>query len=132
MVSIVNNNDSSDKLKVILKAAQKRFGIYGLEKTTMHEIASDLGMSKASLYYYYPDKESLFKAVIETEQEEFFKLLEKSFESTDDPIARSMLFVTNHLKYFKTFFNLSRLRYIDYKDFKPKIHDVMTLFPNYL
>ena len=68
MVQIVHSGDNSDKISNILSAAQKRFGLYGLEKTTMKEIASDLGVSKASLYYYFPDKESLLKAVVELNQ----------------------------------------------------------------
>ncbi|HEY4784669.1 MAG TPA: helix-turn-helix domain-containing protein, partial [Bacteroidales bacterium] len=62
MVYVTHSGENAEKLEVILKAAQKRFGLYGLEKTTMKEIASDMGMSKAALYYYFPDKEGLFKA----------------------------------------------------------------------
>jgi AcrR family transcriptional regulator len=43
----------------ILDAAYKRFSHYGYSKTTMKEIASDLSMSKALLYYYFPDKSQL-------------------------------------------------------------------------
>ena len=50
--------DKSKKLKLIIEASQKRFGIFGVEKTSMREIADDLKLSKASLYYYFPDKES--------------------------------------------------------------------------
>ena len=59
------------KEQLILDAAQKRFGLYGIEKTSMREIADDLNLSKASLYYYFPDKESLYRAVVEKEQSEF-------------------------------------------------------------
>ena len=61
-----------DKTGTIVAAARKRFGHYGLAKTTMNEIASDVGMSKASLYYYFPDKEHLFLEVIRLEMENFF------------------------------------------------------------
>jgi AcrR family transcriptional regulator len=43
------------KVTSIIEAARKRFSHYGLTKTTMNEIAADIGMSKASLYYYFPD-----------------------------------------------------------------------------
>ena len=61
----------NNKTDLIIEAAQKRFGLYGVEKTSMREIANDLKLSKASLYYYFPDKESLYKAVVEKEQKEF-------------------------------------------------------------
>lgn len=53
------------KRKEILDAAIYRFSHFGVVKTTMAEIASDLSLSKASLYYYYPDRNSLFAAVLD-------------------------------------------------------------------
>ncbi len=47
----------------IIEAALKRFSHFGISKTTMNEIADDISLSKASLYYYFPDKPSLILAV---------------------------------------------------------------------
>ncbi|HBI89157.1 MAG TPA: TetR/AcrR family transcriptional regulator, partial [Sphingobacterium sp.] len=46
----------------ILEAATRRFAHFGMAKTTMSEIAKDLNFSKALLYYYFPDKNSLYSA----------------------------------------------------------------------
>ncbi|NGM61861.1 TetR/AcrR family transcriptional regulator [Sphingobacterium sp. SGG-5] len=48
----------------IVEVALKRFAHYGFNKTTMNEIAEDLNITKANLYYYYPDKLELIKDVI--------------------------------------------------------------------
>ncbi|QBQ42166.1 TetR/AcrR family transcriptional regulator [Sphingobacterium psychroaquaticum] len=48
----------------ILDVAKKRFAHFGMAKTTMAEIAKDLSFSKALLYYYFPDKHSLYTAVL--------------------------------------------------------------------
>lgn len=48
----------------ILDAALRRFMQYCASKTTMNEIAEDLRCSKASLYYYFPDKKGLHHAVL--------------------------------------------------------------------
>ena len=48
----------------IVEVALKRFAHYGFNKTTMNEVADDLGITKANLYYYYPDKFALVKDVI--------------------------------------------------------------------
>jgi TetR/AcrR family transcriptional repressor of mexJK operon len=56
----------------ILEAALKRFTHYSASKTTMNEIADDLHCSKASLYYYFPDKKGLHFAVLEKIGEIFF------------------------------------------------------------
>lgn len=58
------------KRNQILEIAKRRFAHYGLAKTTMAEIAKDLAFSKALLYYYFPDKNSLYMAVIEDVMEE--------------------------------------------------------------
>lgn len=54
------------KRESIIKAARKRFIHFGVDKTTMNEIADDLSISKASLYYYFPDKLNLYAAVLQT------------------------------------------------------------------
>ena len=58
-------NDQQDiKREKILEAAYQRFLHYGYSKTTMNEIAGDLSLSKALLYYYFPDKSQLYIAVM--------------------------------------------------------------------
>ena len=47
----------------ILEAAVRRFAHFGVQKTTMTEIADDLGMSKEALFYYCTDKHSVTRAV---------------------------------------------------------------------
>ncbi|WP_349315776.1 TetR/AcrR family transcriptional regulator [Chitinophaga sp. MM2321] len=61
----------------ILEAALKRFTHYGAAKTTMNEIADDLHCSKASLYYYFPDKNAMHLAALEKIGEAYFQEMEK-------------------------------------------------------
>ncbi|TCZ73375.1 TetR/AcrR family transcriptional regulator [Flaviaesturariibacter aridisoli] len=56
---------TDQKRESILEAAIRRFAHFGVAKTTMNEIAADLSISKALLYYYFPDKMSLYAAVLE-------------------------------------------------------------------
>lgn len=58
------DNQGKKKLQII-DAATKRFAHFGTAKTTMAEIAKDLSISKASLYYYFPDKMHLVVAVLQ-------------------------------------------------------------------
>lgn len=58
------------KKKEIVEAAIKRFSHFGISKTNMNEIADDLNITKANLYYYYNDKIALITDVIETVLEE--------------------------------------------------------------
>ena len=63
--------DGNIKLDHILEAAIKRFSHFGVNKTTMTEIADDLAISKPALFYYFQDKNSLIAAVAEKLRDEF-------------------------------------------------------------
>lgn len=52
------------KKEQIIQTALKRFSHYGFHKTTMSEVAVDLHITKANLYYYYPDKNALIRDVL--------------------------------------------------------------------
>jgi len=56
---------SEDKRLQIIKVALKRFAHFGISKTTMNEIADDSAISKANIYYYFPDKFAVIAAVVE-------------------------------------------------------------------
>jgi AcrR family transcriptional regulator len=130
MVLVTHSGENAEKLEVILKAAQKRFGLFGLEKTTMKEIASDLGMSKAALYYYFPDKEGLFKAVVEMELGEFFQIVDETRQNISEPDMMLREYIRIRFKYFKTLFNLSRLRFEEFKNIRPILSDTLNDFRN--
>src|SRR5690606_41814195 len=57
----------------IVEVALKRFAHYGFNKTTMNEVADDLNITKANLYYYYPDKLELIKDVIRHVGKEIYR-----------------------------------------------------------
>jgi AcrR family transcriptional regulator len=55
--------ENSDETR-ILEAATDRFMAAGLYKVTMDEIASDLRMSKKTVYKFFPSKEILLQAIV--------------------------------------------------------------------
>jgi AcrR family transcriptional regulator len=120
--------DKGHKEQLIIEAAQNRFGILGVEKTSMQEIADDLNLSKASLYYYFPDKESLYKSVIEKEQNEFLKRISEKVLSINQPDLLLREYVKARLSYFHTLLNLSRLRLESYSDLRPVFRETMISF----
>ena len=75
---------------LILDAAQREFSHFGFKKVTMNEIAREVDMGKASLYYYFRTKESLFQAVITREHERFMTSVGAKLESTAS--ARELTF----------------------------------------
>lgn len=88
-------NDLQDiKKEKILEASFQRFLHYGYSKTTMNEIAGDLSMSKALLYYYFPDKGQLYIAVMRKLANDYLKLLEAKINSFAD-LKEAFIFQIN-------------------------------------
>jgi|ERR1035437_1181314 TetR/AcrR family transcriptional repressor of mexJK operon len=114
-----SNCDKPDKTGIILMAAQKRFAHYGLIKTSMNDIALDIGMSKASLYYYFADKEAIFQEVIKKEQKEFINHVKKIMSEEVNASALLISYVKKRLAYFQVFINISKLNSDTLKSVKP-------------
>lgn len=72
-----------DKRNQIIAAALKRFAHFGIAKTSMSEIADDLSLSKANLYYYFPDKFSVIEAIV-------YRILEESELLVNQVLAESL------------------------------------------
>ena len=71
----------SVKHEHIIEAAIKRFSHFGVNKTTLAEIADDIGISKPALFYYFNDKNSLLEAVGQKIIDEIMKGYETSLTS---------------------------------------------------
>jgi len=109
MVHITHTGHNVEMLETILVTAQKRFGQFGMAKTTMQEIADDMGISKGSLYYYFPDKEHLYMAVIDREYEQFLNLVSLNLKSLNNPEEMLRQYSTLRLKHIGSLLNLSRI-----------------------
>ena len=91
-------NDNEQK-ELILSAAKKLFSRYGLEKTTMEDIAKAAGKGKSSLYYYFKSKEEVYAEVIRKEIAGLKTIIRKAIEEEDDPYNKFTRFVGTRLNY---------------------------------
>lgn len=64
--NLMNSKEELFKAEAIT-AGQKLFQQFGFHKTTMEDIANEMGRAKSTLYYYYKNKEEIFDAVIRKE-----------------------------------------------------------------
>ena len=55
----------ADRLRQILSIARRRFAEQGFDGASLGQIATDTGIRKASLYYYFSTKEALYAAVLD-------------------------------------------------------------------
>jgi len=117
---------SDTKINEILQAARKRFATHGLAKTTMNEIAEDLCISKASLYYYFTDKEQIYKKVIEIEQQQFLETIEKLILEPIKASEKLKFYAENRLFYFRQLICLSKLTMESV--IRPILKDLMDAF----
>jgi len=82
--------ETDKKRELIIEGAIKRFIHFGINKTTMNEIAEDLSVSKPSLYYYFPDKTSLILGVMEKIFDDYFNVLYKD-QKLGTPLETTLL-----------------------------------------
>jgi AcrR family transcriptional regulator len=59
-------DDFEQKQNAILKSAAAVIAELGMEKASMAQVASHVGVSKALLYHYYPSKDALIFDIIKT------------------------------------------------------------------
>ncbi len=98
---------NADKKRTqILEAATRRFAHFGLAKTTMAEIAQDLSFSKALLYYYFPDKNSLYAAVLDYVINQSFAEMEAELSTITDCCEAMMFILDKRIEFVTKFYNL--------------------------
>jgi len=106
------------KQEIIIEAARDRFAHFGFTKVTMEEIAADVDLGKASLYYYFPTKEDLFKSVITLEQNELKSNLELIIQAKRTASQKLHEYVKLRMKFFQDLINLGTLSIYSYFDSK--------------
>lgn len=113
------------KKEQILAAAITRFSHYGVNKTTMNEIADDLGMSKANLYYYYPDKITLVTAIIDLLLAESESMVKEIVDQNLDTVTTLQHLLGIKFKLMKKYFMLI-LNFTEYSaagEIGARVHD---------
>lgn len=74
------------KLDEILDTALVLFARKGYAGTTIEDIADELGYAKASLYYYFPGKEAMVKALIYDAMDAAARRMDQILARSQDPI----------------------------------------------
>ncbi|MBN9673820.1 TetR/AcrR family transcriptional regulator [Roseibium aggregatum] len=74
-------SDFEEKRHGLLLTAANVFATQGMEKASMSQIAQEAGVSKSLLYHYYPSKDALIFAIIESH----LTILDEALDKADDP-----------------------------------------------
>ncbi len=82
-----SDNGQGKRREAILHAAEKVFEAYGFAETTMDAVAAEAGVSKGSIYNYFPSKEDLVleasHSVVFAAQSEAASIVESDASPTD-------------------------------------------------
>lgn len=72
------------KRKMILAAANDCFTKFGYKKTTLEDIGKSIGISKASIYYYFKSKAEIYITMVTNKYDDLIANLHEEIESYAD------------------------------------------------
>ena len=72
----------------ILRASRQLFSTKGYEETTMDDVADRAEVSKATLYNYFPGKDSLLLGIAEAELEQIRQMIQGELAQEPSPLER--------------------------------------------
>jgi len=98
--------EADSKREQIVEGAIRRFSHFGINKTTMAEIADDLAVSKPAIYYYFPDKQHLVTAVADKIISEYLYDVETSFKQFGDPAEALLNLIDLRRNFIQKYFML--------------------------
>lgn len=106
------SNDCSAEFKTearILMAAANLFANKGYAGTAVREIVDAAGVTKPTLYYYFKNKEDLYRKLMDHTIETFFRLLEDSLTEPGNLRSRLVAFYTHIYQLFHANIDFLRL-----------------------
>lgn len=118
------DSKSDSKRKLIRKAAAECFARYGYGKTTLDDIGKSVRLNKASLYYYYKSKDTLFMDVVLEETTAFMGGLQERVAAANTPTDQVVTYLTERLRYYKHVLNLHSLTIDDLQTLEPRFEEL--------
>ena len=92
---------TDDVRERILAAAERCIDRHGIRKTTMDDIASELGLSRPNVYRYFADRDDLFIELITRHVRAWLDQVRKSVSrqsSIPDQIVEGVLYIAEHAR----------------------------------
>ena len=120
-----------NKKENILKVAQNLFAKFGLPKTTIDDIARKARMGKASIYYYFKSKESIYKEVIEKEGRVLQERILAAVNVEKSPQRKIRTYFLTRmiaLKEFSNYYSALRDEYLEHYSFVAKARQSSDVF----
>ncbi len=98
-----------EKAELILNTAKKMFGRYGLQKTTLDEIARMARVAKGTIYSYFGTKKRVYLEVLRREAKEIVDNILSSVNQQASPADKLLAFTRAKFRYMRQAINLLNL-----------------------
>ncbi|MBN2016881.1 MAG: TetR/AcrR family transcriptional regulator [Candidatus Cloacimonetes bacterium] len=85
----------------ILEAAHMVFAQYGIEKTTLDDIAKECGFKQQALYYYFKNKDDLIEQLMYHIIDDIKKETFDDLKNIQDPVEKIRRYMINQLYSYK-------------------------------
>jgi len=108
----------------IEKAAMECFEKYGLDKTTLEDIAKAVGLNKTSLYYYYKKKEDIFIEVAVREGEQYIQTLQEATSEKSEIEECISFYLESRFNYYTQVLNMNRVSVESLNKLLPRFFDL--------
>jgi AcrR family transcriptional regulator len=85
----------------ILDMAARVFAERGYRTTDLQVVADALAIGKGTIYRYFPSKEALFLAAVDSGMRRLHEAIEEARQGADDPLDRSEQIIHAYLAFFR-------------------------------
>lgn len=104
--------------------ASQVFARYGYDKTTLEDIGRAAGLNKASLYYYFRNKEEIFVQVVLQETEAFITSLQEETGKIADLKAKLSHYLKERIRRYEEVLNITQLSLDSLKKVEPMFDEL--------
>lgn len=85
----------------ILDDAASLFAREGYDGTSLGDVAVSVGVTKAAIYHYYPNKKEIYEAIIVRTLEGLLSFVSSAIAEAEDPEEAVTRFMSAHATYFE-------------------------------
>ncbi|THB64556.1 MAG: TetR/AcrR family transcriptional regulator [Desulfovibrio sp.] len=117
----MTDSSGKDRRMEILEAARTCLARYGFDKLTMEDVGKEVGLNKASLYYYFKNKETLVSEVIGAEMGQSVAELQAKVESETGCEQRITTYLVERFRIYQRVSNLHNLSLGNFRQVGPTL-----------
>jgi|GEM_PF-903719 len=91
--------ERDQRRQTILDAALKLFSENGYKETKLTEVAEEARLGKATLYYYFPDKETIFWTIYQEETIAYYQNIAEDIVQIENPAEIVKSYISGYIDY---------------------------------